>query len=372
MRLLIAVNKRLPESDYRIAFARLSRVVDEVRYALPGRPQGVPEARFLTMGMGEGVALADVAHFVRLYRTLRGLRRELDLVHFYSTKLLLLGPLVARLAGVESIITVTGFGRVFGSKALRHRCLRPLYLALLRLAAWLTRAVLFQSHGDQEFFVRRVPWAAERCHYVGSGMSTPIFSTKDYGERPLVVALVARLAESKGIDDFLSLAEELRGGAFAFRLIGPPSVGQNALVKRVEAAARQGVIAYTGELSTSETEGELRRAHVFFFPSRVEGVARVMLEAGLCGACPIAYDIAANRDLVAPGRGFLVPLGDVARARAALEELERDRRRLADHAAAYRAFVAEHFSAAAFARRLDRVLEALRETSPARERHASG
>lgn len=99
MRLLVVVNKALPDNDYRRAFPALSRAAAEVVFGLPERPPTLEPDRFVCLGFGEGVSRADILDFLDLYRLLRRERGNLDVVHFYSTKLVLLGPLIRRPRG---------------------------------------------------------------------------------------------------------------------------------------------------------------------------------------------------------------------------------------------------------------------------------
>ena len=63
-----------------------------------------------------------------------------------------------------------------------------------------------------------------------------------------------------------------------------------------------------------------------------------------------------HRDLIADGRGFLLPWRDVDAAVVALQRLRDDRAELRRHALAYQAFVRDNFSAESFAARLDGIL----------------
>lgn len=114
MRLLCVVNYRLPESDYRVRYAELSDVCD-VFLALPVQPHAFSPDRFVEVGFGEGVEWRDLNHFMHLAIVLFQRRHRLDCVHFFSTKLVLIGPMVARLAGIRSLVTVTGLGRTFSN-----------------------------------------------------------------------------------------------------------------------------------------------------------------------------------------------------------------------------------------------------------------
>jgi glycosyltransferase involved in cell wall biosynthesis len=370
MRLLVIVNKVLPPSDYRLAHARLSRVCNDMVFGLPDAPVDLEPGHYVRMGFAESISVADAGHFVSLFRYLRRERKHLSAVHFYSTKLTLLGPLIARLAGVPSLVTVAGFGRVFNSNAPRYRVLRPLYLLLARLATALARAVLFQNRGDLRFFIERLPSTKTKCRYVGSGVDANLFTQRTFRAPRLRVVMVGRLLPTKGIDDFLAIARALPKDSFELVLIGPASRGQEELHARVVEAAARGTIRYEGELPAADTERELTRADVLLFTSHGEGMSRVMLEAGFAGACPVGYTIAANQDLVAPGRGFLVPRGDITAAVSILRRLGDDRALLTKNALAYQAFVQTQFSSEAFAARLDVILTEVLGAEPSGARHA--
>lgn len=355
VRLLYVVNKQIPEGDYRLAYGQQSQLCDVI-YALPGKPRSLPEDRFVPMNFREGLRPAYLAEFGRLFAYLRRRRFDLDLVHLYSTNLILLGPLVARLAGVPSMITLTGFGRTFTSTQRKYRLLRPLYWTLLHLAAGLSRATLFQNHADMQTLAARFPRLAGRFFYAGSAVSTPVVQDKPFTANPLRVALVARLMPDKGIEDFLQLAESCYQEGIQFVLVGPPSLGFDALLGRVQDYHRRGILTYLGELSAQATAAQLAEAHVFFFPSYGEGMARVMLEAGFALACPVAYDIPANRDLIAEGRGFLLPVGAHRDAAAIIRRLAEDRRLLEAQAHSYQAHILANYSMDVFTKRIDDVV----------------
>lgn len=355
VRLLYVVNKQIPEGDYRLAYGRQTQVCDVV-YALPGKPRSLPQDRFVPMNFREGLRPAYLAEFGRLFAYLRRRRSDIDLVHLYSTNLILLGPLVARLAGVPSMITLTGFGRTFTSAQHKYRLLRPIYWTLLRLAAGLSRATLFQNYADMQTLAERFPKLARRFFYAGSAVSTPVVQKKAFGQTPLRVVLVARLMPDKGIEDFLHLAESCLADDIKFVLVGPPSLGFDALFARVQDYHRRGIIAYLGELDAQETFAQLAEAHIFFFPSYGEGMARVMLEAGFALACPVAYDIPANRDLIAEGRGFLLPTGAHGEAASVVRRLAEDRLLLETQARNYQAHIVSNYSMDVFTKRIDDVV----------------
>lgn len=363
--LVSVCNEQLPSNDYRVRYPQFTELVRST-FILPRCPRGTAEEDFLKIPFGEGVEWADLRNLWQLFAYLRAHSRDCDIVHFFSTKLTLFGPLVSALAGVPSLVTVTGYGRTFNRRGLRYALLRPLYLGLFRLATRATRGVLFQNHGDLEWLRQKLPGWAHKFHWIGSAVDCPLVEDKDFENGPLRVLLVARLMQDKGIDLFLNAARQLAGDRFRFTIVGPASVGEQAIEREVREAAAAGIIDYRGELTSSELAEVYRREHVFLFPSRYgEGMARVMLEAAHACLCPIASSIPANRDLVQTGRGFLLadsgPSGTDEVVRL-LQELELDRAQLQRQARAFQQHVVEQFSMPAYAARLDGIVqEALRK-----------
>jgi glycosyltransferase involved in cell wall biosynthesis len=359
LEVLYVVNKTLPVTDYRLAFGRLSQVA-RVTYGLPDPVPGLEPGRYLRVDLREGAGPRDGLPLLRLLTYLRRNRRRLALVHFFSTKLVLFGPLLASLAGVRSLVTVTGLGRTFSAPGPAYAALRRVYLFLVEGALRRSEAFLFQNRGDLRWMAERFPRYAGKMSYIGSAVSVPETGERDYQATPLGVLLVTRLFPAKGIDDFIEVARRLHGGGFRFVLVGPPSGGEDALLERVRAADAAGWLEYRGELWGEALYDEFRHAAVFYFPSRyAEGLARVMLEAGFFGLCPVACDIVSNRDLLAEGRGFVVPAQDPGAAEALLRRLDADRGELRANALAYQMFITGAYTEEAYTRRMDDLLRSV-------------
>jgi glycosyltransferase involved in cell wall biosynthesis len=359
MRALYVANKRLPGNDYRIVYPAYSAFCS-VCYVLPERPPGVRKVDFVEIGFGEGIHLADFFHLLELWVYLRNHRKEYDFVHFYATTLILFGPSIAAFTGLPCLITLTGFGRTFNSQVLKYRLLRPVYNLFLRIASRISHAVLFQNHADLALMEKRIPSASGKFFYVGSAIDACVTAQKDFASRNLRVLLIARLLPEKGIEDFLRVAKLLHQDGFEFVLVGPSSVGFEALLSRVRASHSDGTIEYLGELDAEGVQVQYHRAHVLFFPSFYgEGMSRVMLEAGFASLCPVAYDIPSNRDLIAPNRGCLIPKRDIDEVVRILKLLKNDRSQLEQNADAYQKFVVENFNIQTYTKRLDDILAKL-------------
>jgi glycosyltransferase involved in cell wall biosynthesis len=357
IRVLNVVNKRLPPTDYRRVYPRYSELAT-ASFVAPTAFEEPKTESVTLIGFAEGLTTADLTHFYRLYAYIRANRTRYDLVHFFSTKLALVGPLVAAAAGIPSIVTITGLGRVFNRDSHRYVALRSVYRGLVRCASLFSKAVLFQNRGDMSALTAAVPNLARKAIWVGSGVDSRRVEAKDFDAGPLKVLLVARLMEDKGIKEFVTVAEKLAGDRFEFTLAGPASPGQEALLRQVKDAHERGVINYRGNLGAAELSEVYDLHHVLLFPSRGEGMSRVMLEAGYHLLCPVASAIPANKELITGPNGILLPIPTVvAAACEALLYLERHRNLVEDYASRFQARIAAEFSVEAYARRMDTVLK---------------
>lgn len=360
LRLLYVSNKggsSAGSSDYRLLYPRASKICSVV-YALPERPQDVDDEHFIKMHFGEGVKPSYFFEFLKLRTYLRDNRGGIDFVHFYSTLLILFGPIIARVAGVPSIITLTGLGRVFSNKTLVHKVFQGLYLLLFRIAAGVTSRVLFQNHGDLTFLASKFPNVAHKFIYIGSGTSLPVVRIKDFSIPRLKILLVTRILAEKGVNDFLAVAEKLSDrDSFEFILIGPSSRGNDELFEAVKKYHSSGILTYRGELPYADTIDEFEKAHIFFFPSFYgEGIPRVLLESGFFQVCPIAYNMVFNADLIDDNRGFLVDKNDINAVTKILRTLEKNRDLLELNARAYQEHIIDQYDISVFTTRMDKTL----------------
>ena len=178
---------------------------------------------------------ADLASIKTLSRLLADVRP--DLVQSFDTKPNLLVPLAAR--GAPSVLvarTINGMGWLYSSGSLKARALRPVYLALHRLAARTTAATVFQNLEDQAFFsatassagggVRRSAAPASISNG-SSGIRPPggraeLREALGFGASPVVIT-VTRMTRHKGIPTLLeaaALVHKVRPEV-RFLLVGP-------------------------------------------------------------------------------------------------------------------------------------------------------
>lgn len=101
---------------------------------------------------------------------------------------------------------------------------------------------------------------------------------------------------------------------------------------RAEVSARQiPGLRLDGPITVrEELLSELKAAHIFLFCHKTLESARILGEALACGAPLVGYGSAYPADLVSPhGGGIFSEVGDVASLAQTIQELNRDRERLA-------------------------------------------
>lgn len=184
-------------------------------------------------------------------------------------------------------------------------------------------------------------------------------------QRELLV-FIGRVAHEKNIDFLLEVVARLKARRPGVLLViageGP---AESHLEGRVRALGIEDQVRFVGYL---ERERELPEcycaADAFVFASRTETQGLVLLEAMALGVPVVSTAVMGTRDILAAGRGALVPEDDVADFSRALERLLADpalRERLAGEAREH----ARQWSSGALA---ERMLEFYGETIEGRRR----
>ncbi len=285
-----------------------------------------------------------------LYGTYRRLRP--DLVHHVTSKPVLYGTPVARLAGVRAVVNaIAGMGLYFSHDSSGSRVLRSVLAMGYRTALrHKNMRVIFQNETQQQEFARRGWVRADQSVLIrGAGVDTQAFSPAKTapGGVPLVV-FVSRMLYSKGVAEFVGAAHRLRGeGVNArFALIGdadpdnPGSVNESQL----RAWNDEGAVEYWGR--REDVADVLRSAAIACLPTYYpEGVPKSLIEAAACGLPIVTTDIPGCRELVSDGvNGLIVPFKQVEPLAAAVRTLLDDPSLRARMGAAGRARVLEQYS----------------------------
>lgn len=146
----------------------------------------------------------------------------------------------------------------------------------------------------------------ERITVIPFGAPSEIFTPGVRGAEPLRVLFVGRVGPRKGVHYLLEAWRSLSLPEAELHLIGvnefppgwlPPGNPQ---------------IHYHGSIPHAQLLPHYRRASLFVFPSLIEGLALVQLEAMACGLPLLTTANAGATDIITDGvEGWIIPAGDV-------------------------------------------------------------
>ncbi len=170
----------------------------------------------------------------------------------------------------------------------------------------------------------------------------PVRTAESYRGRPLRCVFLGRLVPYKGADMLIEAAHPLlAAGRMTLDVIGG---GPEMPRLQAMAASLGDAVTFAGKTPHGELAPRLQRADLLTFPSVHEFGGAVVLEGMAAGIVPVVVDYGGPAELVSPGSGFKLPLGDraaiVASLRAVLEAVLADPGQLAElsRRAAERAF----------------------------------
>ena len=265
---------------------------------------------------------------VQLWRVFRAVRP--DVVHLVTIKPVLLGGLMARVAGVPAVVVaVSGMGYVFIARGAKAAVRRWLVGGLYRLAlGHLNLKVILQNPDDRANLAELVNLSDSKVEMIrGSGVDlTRYIHTPLPPGVPLVV-LAGRLLADKGVREFVQAARLLKhqGVAARFCLAGSVDSANPTSLTYVELKhwENEGVVELWGQ--RSDMPAVLSSAFIVVLPSYREGLPKVLLEAAACGRAVITTDVPGCRDAIDPSvTGLLVPVRNATALAVAINGLIND------------------------------------------------
>src|SRR6516162_4267984 len=147
--------------------------------------------------------------------------------------------------------------------------------------------------------------------------------------RPTCLFIAGQEARRKGIEEVLGAAEQLkaRGCGVEFQMVAvTPS-----LEKRIADSGIAGAIRMEGAVEHHQLLALMQRCEIFLLPSHGEGFPNSLVEAMATGMACVATPVGAVPEMSADGGALVIPVGDAAALRSAIERLAADpelRRRL--------------------------------------------
>jgi glycosyltransferase involved in cell wall biosynthesis len=258
--------------------------------------------------------LYELYAFLQVVKAFRSVRP--DLVHHFALKPVVYGGLAARMCNeISCVHSIVGLGRAFTSPQWTMRVVRRLLVRLLRMALkGEGSTTIFQNHENFQVLVRRGIIHKEHCVLIpGSGVDTSQFVPRPEPDGVPVVILPGRMLWEKGVREFVTAAEMLRGRGVTARfvLVGEPDSGYSNSIplSHLREWAASGIVEWWGQ--QDDMPGVFARSHVVCLPSYGEGVPKALIEAASCGRAIVASDVPGCREVVRHGEnGLLVPPGD--------------------------------------------------------------
>lgn len=275
---------------------------------------------------GLGNAWRTIVELWKVFRTVRP-----DVVHLVTIKPVLLGGLVARLAGVPAVmVAVSGLGFVFMARGAKPAVRRWLVGALYRVAlGHRNLKVIFQNPDDRASLTKLAHLPDSKIAMIrGSGVELTQYSGTPLPLGVPVVLLAARLLADKGVREFVQAARLLKqqGVSARFCLVGSIDPANPASLADAELTqwASEGVVELWGQ--RSDMPRVLAAAQVVVLPSYYgEGLPKVLIEAAACGRAVVTTDHPGCRDAIDPGvTGLLVPVRNAEALADALKGLIND------------------------------------------------
>lgn len=238
------------------------------------------------------------------------------IVHLVTSKPVIYGGLLARLARIPTVAAISGLGHIFTDHS-NGSLLRSLVISLYRFALAHRRAVvIFQNGDDQRMFERhQISKSGESIIINGSGTDLSCFNATPSGNVTPRFILPSRMLIEKGVSEFVAAAGIVRSAGYdaEFILIGDPDFGNPTSIDwgQLEQWAAEGVIAWRPH--TTAIADELFASDVVVLPSYREGLPKTLIDAAAAGRAVITTNVPGCRDaIIAEETGLLCEPRDPA------------------------------------------------------------
>jgi glycosyltransferase involved in cell wall biosynthesis len=303
----------------------------------------------------------------RTWRTLVRRMRELrpHVVHTHSSKAGIIARHAARAAGVPVVIhTIHGLAFTASTRP----AVNAVYKFLERRAAPLTTRIVCVADAMRDQSLKEGIGRREQYVTIYSGMDTKPFiyppvprnemrRRLGLAEDQIAVGTIARLFDLKGHDDLLELAPGLCGRfpQLRFLWVGDGSLRAQFEKRMTDMNLRDRFIL-TGLVPPDRVPELTAAMDIVVHPSRREGLARALPQAGLAGKPAITYDIDGAKEAVIDGQtGFVLPPFDQSLLATRLATLIEDPALRARQGAAGREFALARFDKSVMIDALERL-----------------
>lgn len=242
-------------------------------------------------------------HDFKLFLTYRKIlkREKPDIVLTYTIKPNVYGGLAAGSLKIPYLCTITGLGVAIEGGGL----LKKLSLMLYRIGLFRVNKVYFQNEANRKVFEEAQIGKGRYTLVNGSGVNVEEYAELPFPEEesPVEFVFISRVQKAKGIENFLSMAEQVKKKypAAVFHILG---FCEDDYQERLESLTSEGIVQYHG--MQSDIRPFLRRCQCLIHPSLHEGMSNVCMEAAAAGRVVIASSIHGCLEIVENNKtGFL-------------------------------------------------------------------
>jgi glycosyltransferase involved in cell wall biosynthesis len=306
---------------------------------------------------------------LRFARDLR--RHRIQIVHTYNFYPNVFALPAARLARVPRVVASIRDTGVYQT---------PMQKRVQRLVCRLAHCIVVNAEAVRRWLIEE-GYEPKKIVVIRNGVDLSRFQRKGDGLRlrhelgvppgAPIVAVVSRLHELKGLDDFLEAAAALaaRHRDVRFLIVGDRLAVKDGTIVKDDAyksglenlAQRLGIadrVVFTGfRLDVPEL---LQEVAVSVLPSLSEGLPNSLLESMAAGVPVVATRVGGSPEAVEDGEtGILVPPRDAAALARAIDSLLADPDRTGRMGQAGKRRMAEHFSLEGMARTTERLYRSL-------------
>lgn len=239
-----------------------------------------------------------VNDFKLLLGYMRILRKESpDIVLTYTTKCSVYAGMVCRLLGIKYIVNNAGLIAHDNPRSLFARFMNMLYGLGFKGAA----CMMYQNAQEREHMNAILKNKVYFRDLPGSGVNLNVFTYRDYPTEnsPITFNFVARIAEFKGIREFLECAKRIKEEYPKTRFVIYGDYDDEEYRTKVGALVDTGIVEYGG--IQLDMKPAIASAHAVIHPSYYEGMTNVVLEHSAMGRVCIGSDIPGVADGIEDG-----------------------------------------------------------------------
>ena len=224
-----------------------------------------------------------------------------DLIHFISSKPVILGGLASRFFKIPKVFSISGLGFIFIGDNLISKLRKFIFLLLYKISLnHKYSKVIFQNKSD---YLEINKFNAIKNNYKlipGSGVCLRKFRPKYKNSKVPIVMFPSRMLRHKGLIEFLQAAEILKKNKIQakFVLVGEIDIHNPTGVKisQINKWTLSGIVEYWGHISNMNNI--LILSTIVVLPSYREGFPKVLMEAAACGKPVITTNVPGCRDAV--------------------------------------------------------------------------